>query len=130
MHFAASPVSDAFRPGKRTGSEAPGAGHLVPRTFRMATGVMPRRSLSRVDGFDQDECTSERDEGAIVLRRLLATQRDALESFEFADCLLDAGAALVENLWKKDGLVFDVGRYGITGHIPRWRAASRFDLES
>jgi hypothetical protein len=121
MHFAASPVSDAFRPGKRTGSEAPpGAGHLVPRTFRMATGVMPRRSLSRVDGFDQDECTSERDEGAIVLRRLLATQRDALESFEFADCLLDTGAALVENLWKKDGLVFDVGR----------RAASRFDLES
>jgi hypothetical protein len=28
--------------------------------------------LGRVDGFDQDECTGERDEGAVILRRLLA----------------------------------------------------------
>jgi hypothetical protein len=68
-----------------------------------------RGCLGRVDGFDQDECTCQCDERTIILRCLLTTQCDALESFEFADCLLDTGAALVENLWKEGGLVFDVG---------------------
>ena len=31
---------------------------------------------------------------------------------------------------KKAGISLVLDRYGIAGHIPRWRAASRFDLES
>ena len=65
--------------------------------------------LGRVDGFDQDEAESERDERAVILRGLLATQRDALEPFELADCLLDTGATLVGNFRKEGGYVFGVG---------------------
>jgi hypothetical protein len=50
-----------------------------------------------VDGFDQDDAESKRDERAVILRRLLASKCDALESFELPDCLLDTGAPLVEN---------------------------------
>ena len=62
-----------------------------------------------MDGFDQEECTGQRDQRTVIPRRLLATQRDALVSFEFADCLFDAGAVLVENLWKEGGYFFRVG---------------------
>ena len=65
--------------------------------------------LGRVDGFDQDECARQRDERTVIPRCLLTTQRNALESFEFADCLFDTGAALVENLWKESGYLFRVG---------------------
>jgi hypothetical protein len=41
--------------------------------------------LGRVDGFDQDKAESERDERTVIPRCLLATQSDALESFELAD---------------------------------------------
>ena len=50
--------------------------------------------LGRVDGFDQDEAKSKCDERGVILRGLLATQRDALEPFELADCLLDTGGPL------------------------------------
>jgi len=62
-----------------------------------------------MDGFDQDDAESKRDERAVILRRLLASKCDALESFELPDCLLDTGAPLVENLWKEGGYVFGVG---------------------
>jgi hypothetical protein len=62
-----------------------------------------------VDGFDQDECTRQYDEGAIIPRCLLVTQCDAIESFELADRLLDTSATFVENLRKEGGNVFGVG---------------------
>jgi hypothetical protein len=62
-----------------------------------------------VDGFDQDEAESKRDERAVISLCLLATQRDALEPFEFADRLLDTGAAFVENFRKEGGNAFGVG---------------------
>ena len=46
-----------------------------------------RDGLGRVDGFDQDEAESERDERAVILRRLLASKCDTLEPFELADRL-------------------------------------------
>ena len=65
--------------------------------------------LGRVDGFDQDEAESKRDEGAVILRRLLASQRDTFEALEFADGLFDACPGLVEYLRKEEGHVFGVG---------------------
>jgi len=41
---------------------------------------------------------------------------------ETGQCDMQAG--------KKSGMSLVLDRYGIAGHIPRWRAASRFDLES
>ena len=65
--------------------------------------------LGRVDGFDQDKAESKRDEGAVILRRLLASKRDTLEALELADRLFDACPRLVECLWKEGGHVFGVG---------------------
>ena len=65
--------------------------------------------LGRVDGFDQDKAESKRDERAVIARCLLAAQCDALEPFEFADCLLDTGPPLVKNFRKEGGNVFGVG---------------------
>jgi hypothetical protein len=62
-----------------------------------------------VDGFDQDECTRQCDERTVIPCCLLATQRNALKSFELSDYLFDTGAALVENFRKEGGHVFDVG---------------------
>ena len=42
-------------------------------------------ALGRVDGFDQDEAESERDERAVILRRLFAPKGDTLEALELAD---------------------------------------------
>ena len=50
--------------------------------------------LGRVDGFDQDEAESKRDERAVILRRLLASKCDTVEAFELADRLFDACLAL------------------------------------
>jgi len=60
--------------------------------------------LGRVDGFDPDKAESERDERTVIPRCLLATQSDALESFELADCLLDTGAAFERTFGKKVGM--------------------------
>jgi hypothetical protein len=57
-----------------------------------------------VDGFDQDEGASERDEGSEVLRGLLAAQGDPFEALDLADALLDASASLVEDAGKEFGL--------------------------
>jgi hypothetical protein len=43
-----------------------------------------------VDGFDQDEGESKRDERAVILGRLLASERNTLEALELADRLFDA----------------------------------------
>jgi len=85
-----------------------------------------RPLLGRVDGFDQDEAESKGDERAVILRRLLASKCDTLEAFELADPF----SMLVECFRKEGGHILVLDRYGIAGHIPRWRAASRFDLES
>ena len=83
-----------------------------------------------MDGFDQDEAESKRDERAVILRRLFASKRDTLEALELADRLFDACRALKSAFGKKAGMSLVLDRYGIAGHIPRWRAATRFDLES
>jgi hypothetical protein len=62
-----------------------------------------------VDGFDQDECARQCDEGTIISCCLLATQGDALESFELADSLFDTGTSFVEDLRKECGNIFGVG---------------------
>lgn len=57
-----------------------------------------------MDGFHQDECAGEVDEGGVVLGRLLATEREALEPLQLADELLDPGTPLVEQLREEGGL--------------------------
>ena len=59
------------------------------------TGYEP---LGGVDGFDEDEAESECDEGAEVLVRFLAAERNALEALELADEVFDAGAGAIERL--------------------------------
>ena len=54
-----------------------------------------------MDGFCPDKGASEGDEGGKVLRGFLAAQRDPLEALEFADGLLDAGAAFIERAWEE-----------------------------
>jgi hypothetical protein len=83
-----------------------------------------------VDGFDQDEAESERDERAVILRRLFAPKGDTLEALELVDRLFNACSRIVECFREESGMSLVLDRYGIAGHIPRCRAASRFDLES
>ena len=64
------------------------------------TKLDPER-LGRVDGFNQDEAECKGDEGSVVLRGLLASERDAFEALEFADGLLDACPRLVEYFRKE-----------------------------
>ena len=65
--------------------------------------------LGRVDGFDQDEAESERDERAVILRRLFAPKGDTLEALELADRLFNARSRLVECFREESGDVFSVG---------------------
>ena len=65
--------------------------------------------LGRVDGFDQDEAESERDERAVILRRLFAPKGDTLEALELADRLFNACSRLVECFREESGDVFSVG---------------------
>ena len=65
--------------------------------------------LGSVDGFDQDEAESKRDERAVILRRLLASKCDTLEAFELTDRLFDACPCLVECFRKEGGHTFGVG---------------------
>lgn len=53
-----------------------------------------------MDGFGEDNEEGECDEGAVVLRGLLAAQGDAFEALELADGLLDPGASPVEGFGK------------------------------
>ena len=81
-----------------------------------------------MDGFGQDEPESKRDERAVIPRRLLATQRDALESFELSDCSIDVGATFVKSFRKEGGNVFSVDRS--PGRFRAGVRPSRSDLES
>ena len=67
-----------------------------------------------MDGFDQDDGASECDERGVVFGGLLASQGDALEALELAHGLLDAGTALVEDLWKEAGRI--AGRASMRDH--------------
>src|SRR5580692_1021681 len=77
-------------------------------SFRVSAMAAHAR-LGRVDGFDQDEAESKRDERAVILRRLLASKCDTLEAFELADRLFDACPCLVECFRKEGGHILGVG---------------------
>ncbi len=66
-------------------------------------------SLGGVDGFDQDEAESKCYERAVILRRLLASQRYTFEALEFADRLFNSCPRLVEDFRKEGRHVFGVG---------------------
>ena len=72
-----------------------------------------------MDGFDQDEAESKRDERAVILRRLLASKCDTLEAFELADSLFNAYPCLVECFRKEGGRVLVLDRYGLPDIFPR-----------
>jgi hypothetical protein len=65
--------------------------------------------LGPVDGFDDDQAECKGHDGAEVSRRLLAAERNALEAFELADRLLDAGAGAIERLRKESRPVLLIG---------------------
>jgi hypothetical protein len=65
--------------------------------------------LGGVDGFDQDGCSGEGDDGCEVSLGLFATQGDTLEALELADGLLDAGAPAIEGFREEAWLVLLVG---------------------
>ena len=80
-----------------------------------------------MDGFDQDEGGSESDEGAEVCGGFFASQRDALEAFELADGLFDAGPPPVERPCEPLRPVFGVLSVGDDGQgafFPRALAVS------
>jgi hypothetical protein len=56
-----------------------------------------------VDGFDEDEAEGEGDEGAIVLRRILAAERHALEAFELTTELVETDTSPVERFHEEGG---------------------------
>ena len=74
-----------------------------------AKGTLLWDALGCVDGFDQDEAESKRDERAVILRRLLASKCDTLEAFELADSLFNACPCLVECFRKEGGHILGVG---------------------
>ena len=67
-----------------------------------------RLVLGPVDGFNQDKAAGEADECGIALGGLFATQGDALEPFQLADGLFDAGAGAVEQLREESGFALRV----------------------
>jgi len=93
----------AFSYASQTNTES------TPAILVELVGTMRGRTRGRVDGFDQDEAESKRDERAVILRGLLASKCDTLEAFELADRLFDACPCLVECFRKEGGHIFDVG---------------------
>ena len=84
--------------------------NLSERGYLPAKGTHGQRMiLGCVDGFDQDEAESKRDERAVILRRLLASKCDTLEAFELADSLFNACPCLVECFRKEGGHILGVG---------------------
>ena len=65
--------------------------------------------LGCVDGFDQDEAESKRDERAVILRRLLASKCDTLEAFELADSLFERVPVPCRVFRKEGGHILGVG---------------------
>jgi len=74
--------------------------------------MLERAKLGCVDEFDQAECRCEAYDGSIVAGGFLAAQGDALEAFNDADALFDAGAGLVKDLCEEGALVLLVGLVG------------------
>ena len=107
-----TPVSQALRIANEGGFDYLPVRHEVHGPF---IGLFDRSSyqsenqLGRVDGFDQDEAESKRDERAVILRRLLTSKRDTFETLELADRLFYACPRFVECFRKEDGDVFGVG---------------------
>jgi hypothetical protein len=90
--------------------EAPNEEQVQEAYEKYATGMkMKPSSLGRVDGFDQDEAESMRDERAVILRGLLASKCDTLEALELADRLFDACPCLVECFRKEGRHILGVG---------------------
>ena len=79
------------------------------RWGRITVDIKSGLALGSVDGFDQDEAESKRDERAVILRRLLASKCDTLEAFELADRLFDACPCLVECFRKEGRHILGVG---------------------
>ena len=67
-----------------------------------------RAALAPVDGFDQDCAAGQGDKGGVILCGFLASHGDPLKAFQFAEYLLDTGAAFVECLDEEDRLVLGV----------------------
>lgn len=88
--------------------------------------VLPTMQLGRVDGFDDHEAGGEGDEEAKVPGRFFAAQGDALEAFELADGLLDAGAAGVELAREEGSSMLAVTFDGIAGQMPRREGAGEW----
>ena len=91
--------------GKLVGKQSSSRGGKIGReqlsgSYTVDADCIGKITLGRVDGFDQDEAECERDERAKVACGLLASERDALESFELADRLLDTCPCLVERFRK------------------------------
>lgn len=61
-----------------------------------------------MDGFAEHEGQSERDEGAVVLGRLFATERHPPEALGRSDALLDADVASVEGFREEGRAAFGV----------------------
>ena len=74
---------------------------IAKRASARFTARLFQITLGRVDGFNQDEAECKGYEGSVVLRGLLASERDAFEALEFADGLLDACPRLVEYFRKE-----------------------------
>ena len=68
-----------------------------------------------MDEFDQAKAGGERDDRSEVPFGLFAAERDALETLEPTDALLDARASLVESACEEGRLVLFVGLVGDDG---------------
>jgi hypothetical protein len=83
----------------------PREGSRRPRTSHRHRGAPWHEAifgiLGGVDGFDEDEAESKGHNGAVVLGRLLAAERNSLEALELTDKLLDAGARPIERFRKE-----------------------------
>src|SRR3954463_1524577 len=113
-----SHVAPFIPPAKRGGNK---------RTVNVREVV---NGLGRVDGFENDQAECECDERPEVPVGLLAAERDALETLELSHELLDAGARPVERLREEAGRFLAEDFTGITGQMPRLRAAARLALAS
>lgn len=100
-------VQKAWLDGLRNHGWIDGRNLIIEYRYAPSDDRLP--ALGRVDGFDQDEAESKRDERAVILRRLLASKCDTLEAFELADRLFDACPCLVECFRKEGGHILGVG---------------------
>jgi len=82
-----------------------------------------------VDGVDQDEGASERDECAVAILGFVAAHGNSFEALQLADRLLDFGSGLVEQFRRETGPVLSPLN-GMTGTMPRRRQAARLAAES